>query len=297
MSELEIIAEYGDLCGEGPVWDPDCRALYWVDAGSAKLYRYDWDSRTHALILQRRVHSYRPNRAGGFVLAGPDGFWLWDGAEGFRLIADEVAGSKCRINDSVSDAAGRFIGASNFYSPEGEYERGKIISVDTAGKPTVLDEGFELSNGMGFSPDNRTFYYTDSVARRIYAYDYDLSTGAASNRRVFVQVPSTEGVPDGLAVDAEGFVWSAQWYGSTVVRYDPDGKVERKIATPAKQTSSLVFGGPDLTDIFITSAGFSEAMPCMPPGYDAVNGYFGGQLYRVNVGIRGLAQPKAAIAL
>jgi len=98
-------------------------------------------------------------------------------------------------------------------------------------------------------------------------------------------------------VDREGFVWSAQWYGSCIVRYDPDGKVERRVAIPAKQPSSLCFGGPDLTEIFVTSAGQSEPMPIMPPGYDAQTGYFGGALFHLNVGIVGQPPLVADIAV
>lgn len=145
----------------------------------------------------------------------------------------------------------------------------------------LLDDGFKLANGLDFSPDGRTLYFADSAERRIYAYDYDVATGIPKNRRVFADVPIERGLPDGLSVDSEGFVGSAEWYGGRVVRHDPDGKLERTILTPAKQTSSLTFGGPDLTSIFVTSASKSEATPIMPQGYDPLNGNFGGALYRI----------------
>lgn len=125
------------------------------------------------------------------------------------------------------------------------------------------------------------------MIRTIYAYDYDAGVGVVSNRRVFVKVPGTEGLPDGLAVDAEGFVWSGQWYGSCVVRYDPAGREERRLTLPAKQVTSLAFGGDDFTEIFITSAAESGSLPIMPTGYDPTTGYFGGCLYRTNLGIPG----------
>src|SRR5207247_7061215 len=131
-----------------------------------------------------------------------------------------------------------------------------------------VEEGVELANGLGFSPDNRTLYFTDSAARKIYAYDVQPETGRLSNRRIFASVTADEGLPDGLTVDAEGFVWSAQWYGSQVVRYDPDGKVERRIAMPITQVSSVAFGGENLTDLYITSAGGSWASQLAPPGYN-----------------------------
>lgn len=150
---------------------------------------------------------------------------------------------------------------------------------------------------MGFSPDLKTFYSTDSALRLIYAYDYDVQSGKLCNRRVFVKVPNEEGIPDGLTVDAAGFIWSAQWYGSSVVRYDPEGKLERRINTPAKQTSSLMFGGPDLTDIFITSAGRPDRSPLMPPDFDPDSGYMGGQLYRINLGIKGKPEFKTDFSI
>jgi D-xylonolactonase len=113
---------------------------------------------------------------------------------------------------------------------------------------------------------------------------------------VLVAVPPDEGLPDGLTVDAEGYLWSAQWYGSAVVRYDPDGKVERRIQTPAKQTSCATFGGADLGDLYITSAAHSEPMPVMPAGYDAVGGLFGGALYRTRPGVRGLRAYETRLA-
>ncbi len=200
------------------------------------------------------------------------------------------------MNDCTADPAGRLLAGSWFYHPSKDYPLGYLVRVDTDGTAHVIDEGFHLANGLGFSPNGRTLYFTDSAVRRIYAYDYDVSTGMARNRRVFVKVPDERGLPDGLTVDAEGFVWSAEWYGSRVVRYDPDGKLERTISTPAKQASSLTFGGPDLRHIFITSASKSEAMPVMPPGYDPYTGYFGGALYVINAGISGKPALRTKIA-
>lgn len=292
--EPTVIANYGDLCGECPVWDAESGSVYWIDCVGLKFLQYDWGTREHHIVRQSLpVNGFRRNRRGGFVITNNDGVWLWDGTGEPQLVVADAEGSRCQLNDCAADAAGRLIVGSYFYNPAAEYELGKLIQVGIDGKAIVLDEGFHLSNGLSFSPDERTLYFADSVRRLIYAYDYDVATGSARNRRVLVRVPREEGIPDGLAVDAEGFVWSAQWYGSCVVRYDPDGKVERRIQTPAKQTSSLAFGGPDLTDIFITSAGQSEPMRIMPPGYDPTAGYFGGALYHMNLGIRGQLQHMA----
>jgi D-xylonolactonase len=298
MVELTVVADYGDLCGEGPLWDVATQRLYWTDITGQKFYCLDWATRKHWLVKAGlEISGAAFNRSGGFVITNSSGIWLWDGAGDPRLIADQAEGSKCQMNDCIADPAGRLLAGSYFYDPSKEYPLGSLICVETDGTARVLDEGFHLANGLGFSADAKTLYFTDSAERIIYAYDYDAAWGTARNRRVFVKVPATSGLPDGLTVDAEDFVWSAEWYGSRVVRYDPEGKIERTVETPAKQTSSLAFGGPDLTDIFITSAAKSEPMPIMPPGYDPDSGNFGGALYHTNLGIRGKAEYVADIRL
>jgi len=296
MPDATVVADYQNLCGECPLWNPKDGTLEWTDCVGNRFFRLNWSSQQHSMVKQDlTVYGFRRNRQGGFVITNPDGIWRWDGEGFLSLIAAEADGTKCQVNDCVADARGRLLTGSLFYNPAAEYELGKLIRVDTNGHATVLDEGIHLANGLGFSPDGEILYFADTVARRIYAYDYSLSTGSVRNRRLLVQVPKEEGLPDGLAVDAAGFIWSAQWYGSCIVRYDPDGKVERRVPIPAKQVSSLAFGGPNLTDVFVTSAGQSEAMPIMPPGYDPLNGNFGGALYHLNLGIAGLPPEQANI--
>jgi len=298
MSSSTIVADDQNLCGECPVWSPLHSTVEWTDQTGQKFYRLEWASRRHSLMKQGlAINGFRPNRRGGYVITNNEGFWLWDGADDLNLVAGEVDNSKCQLNDCVADSRGRLLAGSYFYNPSAEYELGKLIRLDADGKACVLDEGIHLANGLGFSPDGNILYFADSAARLIFAYDYDLESGRARNRRVFVEVPKTEGLPDGLCVDSEGYVWSAQWYGSSIVRYDPDGKVERRLEFPAKQVSSLTFGGPQLTDIFVTSAAQSEPMPIMPPGYDPRTGPFGGALYHVNVGIPGQPPCMADIGL
>ena len=298
MGELTVIADNGDLCGEGPVWDSDTNTLFWTDCVGLRFYAFHESSGKHE-VLQRglEINGYALNRPSGYVIANNSGIWLWDGAENLRLVADQADGAKCQMNDAIADPEGRFFAGSLFYDTSKKYELGKLIRVDTDGTTHVVDEGIHLANGLAFSPDEKILYFTDSAARRIYAYDYDRSTGNIRNRRVLVQVSTSEGLPDGLTVDAEGFLWSAQWYGSCVVRYDPDGRLERRIDVPAKQTSSVAFGGRDLTDVFITSAAKTWPSPVMPDWYDAGSGYFGGRLYRINLGIPGRLDYKANIKI
>jgi sugar lactone lactonase YvrE len=279
MVDWQVIADYGDLCGEGPIWDEHNQVLYWTDITGRKCFRYKMPTGQHEIMLTDfEVNGMALNGSAGFVFANSQGVWLYNGSAP-ELIAETCDGARLQLNDCIADPLGRLITGSVFYDPSKEFERGKLFIVNSDRSIAIVDEGFEMPNGLGFSPDNRTLYFTDSAARRIYSYDYDPKTGAISHRRVFVQVPLDEGLPDGLTVDREGFVWSAQWYGSCVVRYDPDGKVERRYQVPAKQASSVAFGGPGMTHLFVTSAAKSEPMPLMPPGYDPQSGYFGGRLY------------------
>lgn len=296
MSNLTVIADHADMCGEAPVWDVAKQKLYWADCGGLKFFCYDWHTKKTELLKEDvEVNGCALNQAGGFVVTNNSGIWLWDGTGAPTLVVAQAEGATCRLNDCIADPKGRVLAGSWFYDPTKDYELGRLFCLDTNGSIRVLDEGFHLANGLGFSPDGRTLYFTDSFKRTIHAYDYDIDSGHVRNGRVIIKVADTAGLPDGLTVDAEGFIWSAEWYGSCVARYDPDGKLERRINTPAKQTSSLTFGGPNLTDIFVTSAAKSEPMPVMPPGYDPQSGYFGGALFHVNVGIQGKPEYKANI--
>jgi D-xylonolactonase len=296
VTDAVVVADFGNLCGECPVWNQSDGTIEWTDCVGNKFLRLNWASRQPSVVTRNlTIYGFRRNRQGGYVITNPDGIWHWDGAGTPALITAEAEGSRCQVNDCVADARGRLLTGSFFYQPGVPYEMGKLIGVETNGRARVLDEGFHLANGLGFSPEGKTLYFADTAARLIYAYDYDLDTGSARNRRVLVRVPADEGLPDGLAVDAAGFIWSAQWYGSCLVRYDPEGKIERRVPIPAKQTSSLAFGGPDLTDIFVTTAGQSEVMPIMPPGYDPHTGPFGGPLYHLNLEIPGMLSHRAAI--
>lgn len=284
---VRALIDDGNPCGEGPLWDATQQKLYWTDC-AGKFYSYDWNNKRREIVLRDfDVNGCTLDHSGGFTFANNSGVWFWDKVDRPVLVVSEIGGVKLQLNDCIADPEGRLLAGSCFYNPAAEYPLGKLFCVQSNGAVQILDEGFHLANGLGFSHDGRTLYFADSVARVIYAYIYDSMTGRVRNRRIFVKLDSSAGLPDGLTVDAEGFVWSAEWYGSCISRYDPDGKLERRIQIPAKQTSSLRFGGPELRDIFVTSAAKSEPMPSMPPGYDPDFGYFGGALFHLNVGIQG----------
>ena len=159
---------------------------------------------------------------------------------------------------------------------------GRLYRLDTDGSLHVALEGVTVSNGMGFTPDRRHMYYTDTRPRRIYLFDYDENTGALSNQRVWLQVPEGVGGPDGMTVDAQGFVWSARWDGSALYRYTPEGAEDPRISFRVRKVSSAAFGGPDLSDLYVTTA--------LSGGDRALEGAGAGGLFRLQPGVRGLPE-------
>jgi D-xylonolactonase len=299
MEKYDVISDVPYRCGECPMWDADNQLFLWSDMLAGQLFEFDpGTSKVRRLAEGRNVSGFTLNKSGGLVCATHQGLFLWNMKDGWKLVAAEHAGKALHSNDAVADPKGRFIFGTTFYNQNvgDNFERGKLYSVDPNGMITIIEEGLGLSNGIGFSPDKKIMYVTDTYTREIVQYDYDLVTGKVSNRCVFVKVPDTEGIPDGMTVDAEGFVWSAQWYGYCVVRYDPDGKVERRLHVPSGQTSSVIFGGKDLTDIYVTTAAEVVRLSAAPRGYD-FDAPHNGSVYRFNLGIRGLEEHKADIRI
>ena len=292
-TDYKVISAHLHRCGETPMWDDRKKQFWWSDMLAGELYRYDPKTGEVALAGKgNHVSGFTMNEPGGLVCATHEGLCLFDEQRGFTLLADSFAGQPLRSNDATADARGRFIFGTTFYDADkdpGGYMLGRIYSVDTDGTIRILDEGFHMTNGIGFSPDDRTIYITETVKRVIYAYDYDIETGAVSNKRDFIKVPDTQGIPDGMTVDAQGGIWSAQWYGSCIMHYDANGKFLEKIDTPEPQTSSLVFGGADMTDVLVTTAGTCAYLPFKPVGYDydANTKYLGGKILMYNFGVKG----------
>ncbi len=189
-----------------------------------------------------------------------------------------------RFNDVTADPAGRvFCGTM---SPP--HRLGRLYRLDTDGSIRVVEEGIGVSNGMGFTLDRKRMYHTDTRTRSIYLYDYDEATGALSNRRVWLKVPEGQGGPDGMTVDAEGYVWDARWDGGVLVRLAPDGTEALRIPFPARKVSSVIFGGEDYRDIYVTTAG---------GGNKATEGHGAGALFRLRLGIRGLPEFASRVTL
>jgi D-xylonolactonase len=289
QQNLKVINDEPLKCGEGPLWDVDKQKLYWTDALGTSLWEYDRATETSRQIsYNRQAGSLVFHVEGGFVLPTvEDGFVHWKGDEDVRVVADSCDGKPVNlVNEITSDSRGRVFGGQEVYKEDQPYEPGYLYRVDINGDVSIVEEGIITGNGMGFSLDEATFYLVDSFNRVVYAYDYDVETGAISNRRDLVNVPIEEGLPDGLTIDSEGFLWVARWFGAGITRYDPDGKVERVIDFPVAQTSSVMFGGKDLNEIYVTSASMYWESPLAPPGHD-YNMPRGGPTFRLIQDIQG----------
>jgi D-xylonolactonase len=277
--ELELIADYGCVIGEGPLWHPAERRLYWTDIANGRLFRYDPASGAHE-------QCYAGDPVGGFTIQHDGALLLFMERGAIKLwrdgalttvvsqIDDEL---DSRFNDVVADPAGRvFCGTM----PAGG-RLGRLYRLETDGSLVRLLEGIDVSNGLGFSPDRRKLYYSVSEACAVYVFDYDAASGAISNQQVLVDTAGEEGVPDGLTVDAEGYIWLARWNGNCLVRYAPDGREERRVSFPVRKVSSVTFAGPDYTDMYVTTAGGDRK---------AEDGALAGGLFRLRPGVRGVPE-------
>jgi len=298
QTELEIIADDGNLCGEGPLWDERERALYWTDITGRRFYRYLRDEGRHELLSDNfEVGGFSLQHDGGFAVTNSKGIWIWRPGETATLLATEADGQECVMNDCTADPEGRVYSGSFHLDENGNSAPSFLFRVDTDGSVHVADEGICFSNGLAFSPGQDFLYFADTVGRCIYRYDWRRRDGELSNRRVFVRIDRFEGLPDGITVDAEGFVWCAHWFGGCITRYDPDGHRERRVEMPARQTSSLAFGGDALDEIYVTTAAQPNALVVAPIGYDSSTVFSGGPLYRFRCGIQGQLKYRSKVAV
>ncbi len=269
--------------GEGPLWDDASQSLWYVDVFGHRLCRLDPASGAwRAWDIGTKVSALAMDGQGGAILATGRGFQLFDPDTGAlaRLADPEEGHPETQYNDAKVDARGRFLCGTVHMAAK--TPMGRLYSVEQ-GRVRVLEEGILISNGPCWSPDGGTFYHADSALRQIYAYDYDLGSGDIANRRPFFSTADHGGIPDGATVDAAGNLWVAVCESGTVLCIAPDGRLRQTIGLPSAWVSSVMFGGPDLDRLFVTSinaASFGQPATAADGGLYVVDG----------LGVRGLAE-------
>jgi L-arabinonolactonase len=285
---IEHIGEVKNQLGEGPVWDVAEKALYWIDGSAPAIYRLDPKTNNiKTWKTPKAIGSFAIREKGGAVIAMTDGFYMFDFATGSATAVKDgiVAKAGTTFNDGKTDARGRFIAGTLDSKFKGSV--GSIFSLDASLKCSVLEPAIGCTNGPCFSPDNKTFYCSDSVSRTIAAYDYNLASGTVSNKREFAKIKGLGGVPDGATVDAAGNLWSAIAGGGKIVCFSPDGKISRTVEVPVPIITSVMFGGDNLEVMYATSIGAKTLN--MEPGPD------GGRLFAIKgLGVKGKPEPRFA---
>src|SRR5215813_11731383 len=285
MPAIACVAQTNDVLGEVPRWHPVERALYWIDAFKPAVHRLDpQNNKVESWTPPEKLGSFAPRAAGGLLIAGRNGLAHYDPRSGaFERIADPEEGGAVNIlNDGRCDARGRFWVGS--MSKTMGSASGRLYRL-ARGRLDAVDENIWVSNGVCFSPDDTKMYFADSHVRTIFVYDFDLVGGGIGPRRVLATMDDRPGVPDGSSVDAEGFVWNAVFDGGCLLRYSPDGRIDRTVRLPVSRPTACTFGGSDLATLYVTTARFRLA-----PDKLAAEVHAGG-LLALDVGVKGLPEP------
>lgn len=288
--EISVLVDIRAQVGEGALWDEKAQVLYWVDILSSALYIYDpATGENRQYDVGQHVGTVVLRETGSVALALAHGFAFYDLESGqLELIADpesHLPGN--RFNDGKCDPAGRFWAGTMAY--DNPTDQGSLYRLDPDGSVHKMLENIGISNGIVWSHDKRTMYYIDSNAFTVRAYDYDNAGGDISNERVVVTVPKEMGLPDGMAIDADGMLWVAHFGGGCVRRWNPDtGEAIDRIDLPARQITSCAFGGEKLDTLFITSAAVRLDAAALAQQPQA------GSLFAVKPGVTGTATHRFA---
>ena len=266
------------LHGEGPCWLARTGEIAWVDMLAGRVLATSLArSVTRSIDIPGPVAAIvRPRAAGGLVVASETGVVLLDENDDPTVLCEIVDGPGVRMNDGSCDPQGRFWCGTMAYDTHAG--GGSLYRVEPGGSFTTVLADVTISNGLGWSPDGGTAFYVDSMAHGIDRFAYDPASGDLTDRRRFADVDENLGLPDGLAVDAEGGVWVALWDGGEVRRYAPDGTLDAVVPLPCGRVTACAFGGDDLATLFITTSRLD-----LPDGVDPS----GGALFRCDPGVRG----------
>lgn len=279
--------------GEGPVWNERDGYLYYTDVHGGIIWRYDPESGKSEKYIEgdKKVGGFVFDEDGSITLmTHTGGVFKYNGkkyTEAFRIEMREDE----NFNDVIADPEGR-IYSGTLPRRADMKGTGRMFRFESGKEPVELWAGMICTNGMGFSPDCKTFYHTETGPTTITAYDYDRTTGDIQKRKVIYQGDKRIGIPDGMTVDENGFIWSAFWNGNAIRRFSPEGNLVAEVFVPACQVSSVMFGGKDLDTIYITSA--SQGAEDITTGmYEGI--FLGGPLYAFKPGVRGKVEFRSKI--
>lgn len=269
--------------GEGTLWDTDRQLLYWVDIFNHRVNQFEPSTGTNIIFeVGQEVGCMGLVDQERLILGMRDRIAYLDIQTGkvTTLLTLEADNPKYRLNDGKCDPGGRFwVGSMS----EEEKPIANLYRYDPDGSLHIMETGLTISNGLGWSPDQTLFYLTDTPTQKIYVYDYKLETGEITNRRVCVDLTHESFFPDGLTIDAEGYIWSAMWNGWCVIRFAPDGKEVLRVPMPVPCPTNCTFGGPNLTDLYITTASVGLSQP------EIQKAHYAGDLFCLKTDVIGLS--------
>ncbi|GIH22207.1 hypothetical protein Aph01nite_05170 [Acrocarpospora phusangensis] len=286
MTDIDVFGDVTCELGESALWDG--RRFHWVDITGRRVYAKDWpDGPTLTLETPETVGSVALRAGGGLVAALRHSLASCDIDRGVVTVIKEIENLPGnRLNDGAVDPSGRFwVGSMDLAESE---STGSFYRVDADLAVTRAFNGIICSNGPAWSPDGRTMYHVDSTRRLIRAYETDPATGELGPPRFFASDEGDPWYPDGVTVDADGFIWNCKWDGSRIVRYAPDGTIDRVVEVPVRRPTRCAFVGPDLTTMAVTTAsiGLDAAALAEAP--------LSGQVLLLDPGARGLPAPEFA---
>lgn len=288
--KVEVAAEIKSLLGECPIWSHRDQCLYWLDMYKPAIYRY-WpkEKRNEQLAIPNihYVSSFIPRKKKGFILGVSTGLVFYDEPSGSITPFIDPRGNKLDtvLNDAKADNLGR-LWVGTYHATEKE-PRGELYRIEPNGEFTTVIDQLICSNGPAFSPDGNILYIADSIRSTIYKYDVDLNSGSLGDQRVFARVPHALGFPDGMTVDCDGGLWNAHYGSGLITRYHPNGAIDFTVSLPAPYVTSCMFGGPNLSTLFVTTASIgpngSELSPQAP---------LAGALFKIDTNFEGIVEPE-----
>jgi sugar lactone lactonase YvrE len=288
MAEFECVLNCESHLGETPVWDEKRNVLWWIDIYKPTVNCFDpKNGRNQEIKINQNVHAIAISTGGALLGSFQHGIGFVDPKSGdVTTLIDPLGAIPAKFNDGKCDRSGRFWTGSmsnDWVSPIGA-----LFRFDPDRTVRVMDNGFKLSNGMGWSPDDRSMYFTDFGQSTIFVYEYDRETGSIVNRRPFIVIPEGEGRPDGMTVDAEGNLWVALWDGWGVAQFDSTGRLVKKHSLPVQRPTSCMFGGNGLGTLYVTSAWMQLT------DHERAAQPLAGALFALETGAHGLPEPKFA---